>query len=233
MTPMTTPIYESHANDTNNYSGGRIRVSRVRSASERYSGALFGWAHSGAPIRLQRRGLRYSNAGFTLVEMLVYVAILTIILALVVGLMWNLIRSYTRYRVEREISTNVREAMNYMIREIKSAQGVYASTSVFTSHPGQLSLETRVSVPADETTTFIDFYIDNGQLLIKREGQDPFVITSDRVSVSNLVFTNFTNPTIGELVRLDLTIEHRENTSRFEFQAQQSLTSSAALRGQY
>lgn len=173
------------------------------------------------------------QAGFTLVEMLVYIAILTIVLALVVSFMVNLMRFYTRYRVEREISTNIREAMNYMIREIKTSQRIYTPTSLFGSSPGQLSLETGINLPTDETATFIDFYIDNGQLLIKREGQNPLAITSDRINVSNLVFTNFTNASLGELVQINLTMEYRDISSRLEFLPEQSLTSSASLRGQY
>lgn len=174
------------------------------------------------------------RAGFTLVEMLVYVGIVTVVLFLAVTFLIQLMRSYTRFRVEREISTNAREATNHMIREIKSAQKAYVPTSALGSHPGQLTLETRLNVPADETTAFIDFYVDNGQLFIKREGQNPQPILSDRVEATNLVFRRFDPPgSIGEAVQVELTIGYRGNTSRFEFQAEKQLTSSASLRGQY
>lgn len=173
------------------------------------------------------------HRGFTLVEMLVYISILTIIFALAITFVFNLIRFYTRYRVERDVSTNAREAMNYMIREAKPAMHVYAPTSVFGSSPGQLSLKTRINPPDGENTTFIDFYIDNGQLLVKREEQDPLPITSDRVEVKDLTFAHFENSNIGELVRINITVGYRKGSTRFEFETEESLTSSVSLRGQY
>jgi len=177
---------------------------------------------------------RKQKDGFTLLEMLVYIGLTFIVLSLTVSFMISLIRSYTRFRVERDVSTNAREAMNYMLREIKSADDVYIPTSVLGPNPGQLSLETSISPPPDETTAFIDFYVDNGQLLLKREEQDPFPLTSDRVQVDNLIFTHFTNPSgSGELLQIEITVGYRSNASRFEFNATQEFTSSAALRGQY
>jgi len=176
---------------------------------------------------------RTHNKGFSLVEMLVYVGVVSIVLLLVVAFIANLMRSYTRFRVEREISTNIRGAMNYMLREVKSAEDVYAPTSSFGVTPGQLSLETRTNLPADETTTFIDFYVDDGQLFIKREGQNPSAITSDRVRVTTLRFNRFDPPGIGESVEIELALGYREGLSRFEFQEERRITSSASVRSQY
>ncbi len=184
-------------------------------------------SYSGASCR------RSLSVGFTLVEMLVYVGIVSVVFMLTVTLMIQLMRTYTRFRVEREISTNVREAVNYMIREIKSAEDIYVPTSALGSHPGQISLETRLNMPADETSTFIDFYMDNGKLLIKREGQNPFPLLSDRVEVKNLVFRHFDPAGLAELLQIDLTLGYREGTSRFEFQVEKTLVSSASIRGAY
>lgn len=178
-------------------------------------------------------GSHSTQRGFTLVEMVIYVALLGIVMSAAVLFVFNLMNTYTRYRVEREVATNVRLAMDYVIRETKTANRIYTPTSRFDSHPGQLSLESSASLPVDETSTFLDFYVDNGKLYMKRESQSPFPITSDRVAVNNLVF-RYTSPTsTAQIVQVDLTVDFRAPSNKSQYQYSASLTSSASIRGQY
>ena len=75
-----------------------------------------------------------------------------------------------------------------MSNEIREAQSVYAPTSVFESSPGQLSLKTRNSVPADESSTYIDFFLCGTRLCVKRESQLPLAITTEKIEIQNLEF---------------------------------------------
>lgn len=171
--------------------------------------------------------------GFTLVEMVIYVALIGIVMSSAVLFIFNLVRTYTRYRVEREVATNVRLAMDYMTRETKSADRIYTPTSRFDSHPGQLSLESSLSLPTDETSTFVDFYVDNGKLYLRRESQNPFPITSDRVDVRNLVFRYLSPTSTAQIVLINLTVDFRAPSNHPQYQYSSSLTSSASIRGQY
>ena len=67
--------------------------------------------------------------GFTLTEVLVYVAVLSIIISAVSGFLIWTVRSNTKAKVMRETQDNARRAMEIMTYEIKEAKSVYTPTT--------------------------------------------------------------------------------------------------------
>ena len=172
-----------------------------------------------------RPSLRQMEKGFTLIETLVYVGILSIIVAVIFSfLIWSVHLS-TKIRVMRETSDNARRAMEIMVYEIKEARNIYIPTSTST----QLSLQTLHYLPSGEDTTYIDFYICGTQLCLKKESQSPIALTSDKVEVSDLVFTWVVTEQIPS-VQVELEIDYKSPSSRAEYQASVDLKSTASLR---
>jgi len=167
------------------------------------------------------------------VEMLVYTAVVGFVMSFALLFIFSLLNSYTRFRTEQEVTNNAHLAMEYIIRETKQASEVYIPTSLFATTTGQLSLEMNLNVPSDETNTFVDFFVDNGRLYMKRESQNDFPITSDRVNVTQLEFTH-AFPTSGvELLTVEITVDSRGPANLDEYQFTSNLTSSASPRGHY
>ena len=157
--------------------------------------------------------------------MLVYVAVLAIIVLAVSSFFLWTTRSNTKTRAMREALDNSRRAMEIMSSEIKEAKSIYAPTTTST----QLSLETTKYLPAGEETTYIDFYLCGTQLCLKKESQNPIALTSDRVEVNNLIFSQIItggNPS----VQIDLGINFKNPQNRPEYQASVNLKSTASLR---
>lgn len=166
---------------------------------------------------------------FTLIEILVYIGVLSIIiLAIVSFVLWSL-RSNTKVKVMREVLDNARRAMEIMTYEIKEAKSIYTPTGIFDSHPGQLSLETSKYLPGGERTSYIDFYLCNNRLCFKKESQDPIVLTTDNVEVSNLVFTKITTGNTPS-IQIDLKIDYENPANRPEYRASVNLKSTTSLR---
>ena len=168
--------------------------------------------------------------GFTLIEVLIYIAVLVVIITAVSAFfLWG-IRSNSKTRVMRETLDNSTRAMEVLTREIKEAFSIYTETSTFDSNPGQLSLETTKYLPTGESTTYIDFYLCNDQLCLKKESQDPVALTSDKVKVTNLVFSRVITNEIPS-VQVNLTVDYNDLTGQPEYQASVNLTSTISLRG--
>jgi type II secretory pathway pseudopilin PulG len=162
---------------------------------------------------------------FTLLEVLVYIGILSIVLGVVLSfLVWS-VHSSTKINVMRETSDNARRAMEIMVYEIREAMTIYTPTSTST----QLSLQTLHYLPAGEDTTYIDFYICGTQLCLKKESQKPIALTSDKVEVSNLVLTPIVTEEIPS-VQIELKIDYKNPSNRPEYQASVDLKSTASLR---
>lgn len=168
--------------------------------------------------------------GFTLIELVIYVAAFAIITTLVTLFVFNLIRAQTKTRIIKEVSENAGRAMELMLWEIRNAEDVYLSTSSFGSHPGQLSLLTDWNTSDDEDTTYLDFYLDQDDLLcIKREGNNPEPLVPKNIKVTNLVFTHLTVDEV-ESIRIELSVAYNLSSSNIAYQATTTLISSAVLR---
>lgn len=164
--------------------------------------------------------------GFTLIEVLIYIAVLVIIVtAISAFFLWG-IRSNTKARVMREVLDNGTRAMGILTREIKEAKSIYTPTS----DPTQLSLETIKYLPVGEDSTYIDFYLCGTQLCFKKESQDPVALTSNKVEITNLAFSEVVTNEIPS-VQVDLTVDYDDSTGRPEYQASVDFTSTISLRG--
>jgi len=107
------------------------------------------------------------NQGFSLIELLLYVAIITIVISAIVGFGSWAIQVGTKTKVNSEVVNNARLAMDTMVYEIKKAHSVYTPTSVFNVHPGQLSLE-QLNATTTESSSFVDFFLCD-QAIVLRE----------------------------------------------------------------
>ncbi len=167
------------------------------------------------------------EGGFTLLELLVYIAIFAILMVSITLFAIAFIKTTAKSRVKKEVSLGCYSAMKVMVYEIKRANNVYTPTSVFDSSSGQLSLETSQELPEGEQITYIDFYLDgNKKLYLKREEQNPQLLISENLKVTNLEFEHLSSSL--ESVRINLTLEY--DTSASEYQYSYSLSSSGSIR---
>lgn len=132
--------------------------------------------------------------GYTLLETVVYVSILAVIAVLALESIVTMYRAYGKTKVERKIATNGEVAIERMVREIRSATST-KTNSVFKTHPGTLALST------DETFTF-----NNGILQVQEGAGSADNLTSDDVSISNLIFYASTSPN-STLIKIEMTVE--------------------------
>lgn len=174
--------------------------------------------------------VKHINKGYTLVELLLYVAVVTLIIAAIsVLLLWG-IRLRAKTQVQEEVLKQAERAMAVMLREIREAQSVYAPTSAFATSTGQLSLQTLRHIPEGEGSGYIDFFLCGTRICIKKESQNPAAITSENVLLDSLVFDFIGGETDFPSLRISMTAQYSTQSQRPEYQAVVTLRSSAALR---
>ncbi len=111
----------------------------------------------------------YNRKGFSLIELIVYMAIFAILITAITLFTTTFIKTTTKNRIKKEVVLGAYSAMNSMLYEIKRANNIYTPTSVFNSNSGQLSLETSQELPAGEEITYVDFYLDSDNKLYIKE----------------------------------------------------------------
>ena len=173
-----------------------------------------------------------SSQGFSLVEALVYVAILGMVISITVSFFSDLMQTYSKTSAKSDVTSNISSALKIISDEIKYASGIYTPTTVLNSNPGQLSLETTFNAPTGHSSTYIDYYLDNGVIYEKREGSSATPLTSNRVFITTLKFERFiSNGKDAVKVMIDGKINTASTNP--EYQANISLTSTVSLRGSY
>ena len=161
--------------------------------------------------------LKNPPTGFTLMEILIYVAVLAIIIVAISSFFLWATRSNIKAKVMRETLDNARRTMEIVTHEIKEAKSILPST------PIHLSLER-------EDGTNLDFYLCGTAFCLKKGLEDAVTLTSDRVEVSNLNFTQITTDTSTSSVQIGLEVNYKNPGNRSEYQALVNVTSTASLR---
>ena len=148
------------------------------------------------------RDLLYKKQGFTLVEMIVYTAILVVILLLIVSFIVSFGRAYNVLRTTIHINNSATISFERMIREIRQANDVDTAASTLGTHPGKLVLKTT----EEGTPVTLEFYINGGALTVRKDGVDEGTLTRTDVTIQNLVFQSVSNGT-SEAVKVEMTLE--------------------------
>jgi len=144
-----------------------------------------------------------NNRGFTLIESIIYVVIIGAVLAAFVNFILAVSASRNKSYAEQEVNANMRTVLSVISHKIKSASGVNIGASTFGAHPGILSLSMASSTL---NPTIISVAVGTGRIQIT-EGVSPAqYLTSERVSVTNLIFTNLTGDSTQKNIGVDFAI---------------------------
>lgn len=135
--------------------------------------------------------------GFSLIESLIYTAILSVMAAVVVNVLLITTKSYNNLRTSRNINNSIITSFERMTRDIKSANNIVIAESTFDTHPGRLTIE------SSATTT--EFYLSGGTLRVKENTIDAGPLIQQESSIDNLVFRLLDNGT-SKAVRIEITM---------------------------
>jgi len=155
--------------------------------------------------------------GFTLIEILVYIGVLSIItLSLSYFIIWS-IHSANKIETMREVLYNERRTSEIMAHEIREAKSVSSSSTAT-----YLSLE-------KTDGTFIDFYLASSTLYQKEGSGNPVALTSAQVEIKNLEFKQVISSTTPS-VQITLQIDYKNPLSLPQYQSSINATSTVCLR---
>jgi type II secretory pathway pseudopilin PulG len=139
--------------------------------------------------------------GYTLIETVIYVAILSIIYFLVVSTLLSFSSSYRNVVALRIVDNSGTNSMERMTREVRGAGAVDIINSTLGSSPGALTI---ISTSNGISTT-TKFYLQNGIIKMDINGAYYGPLTLNNASVTNLVFYKLDN-TNSTAVKIDMTV---------------------------
>jgi len=169
--------------------------------------------------------MKRKQNGFTLVETLIYVAIIGMVLSSFVVFSISISNSRSKTYVVQEVHANTRTALNVMSQKIRSATGVNTASSTFGVDPGFLSLSM-----ASSTLNPTILALDSNILGIKEGSNATTSITSDEVKITNLVFTDLSGTGNRGNVRIEMTVEYNNIDTDIIYNYSQSIQTTVGLR---
>lgn len=128
--------------------------------------------------------------GFSLVEMIIYACILSVLTIVTVNGAFSSIRTFAEFRVFRDLNSSATSLMERMTREIRAAHSIDAGQSAFGANPGRLTLIAKDSSGAD---TSVEFYVENNALKIKEGGVLMGALTSSTAAITNFTVRSLSN----------------------------------------
>jgi len=164
--------------------------------------------------------------GFTIIEFMVYIAVLAILGGAVSALFLWTLQVHTKSQVLRETSSAAKVAMERVLHEIREAEGLYLPTSTAT----QISLETKTLMPPGESSGYIDFFLCDQALCMKKEEAAPVALTASSFEVTSLSFTTISTDTAFPSLQMIMTVEHKNLSGKPQLEAVIQLISTASLK---
>lgn len=157
-----------------------------------------------------------STFGFTLVEMIVYIGVLTLVAAMSIGAMLALQDVIAQYRAQQLVQRSVTTALERVLYDIRESDTVVSSSY---DASGFLTL--------NRNGTTITYATSSNSLHVTEGGVDLGPLTGDQVVVDELRFYAYND--VSEFVRVSITltgtIGSRSVTRTFH--------AGAVLRGSY
>jgi type II secretory pathway component PulJ len=164
--------------------------------------------------------------GISLIEVIIYIAILAGISIFIVNFLINVVNSYQRVKAEREVISNARLILETLQKSVSQAGEVYTPTSRFNNNAGQLALVTQVGAVSPHTTNYEDFWVDNGVARTRREGSAELTISSAAVRVTKLRFERIVQGLGREAIKMTLQVD----SASAKFPASITLNSTISVR---
>lgn len=145
--------------------------------------------------------IKNSAQGFTLVEMIIYIAFFAVLSVSTVNATLLVMKSFYTLRISQNMNQSATTALERMSREIRNAYDVDTMNSTFGTNPGRLTLKTKDSLGANTT---VEFYVDSAnQLNMRIGGVEQGLLVSSSVSLTNLVFHLITT-TNSKAIKIDM-----------------------------
>lgn len=165
-----------------------------------------------------------SQKGFTLVEMVLYVAICSILLATISVFLSFLLEARVRSQAITEVNQQGFQVMSLITQTIRNGRSI--EVPAISTSSSSLFLTTK-----DSLLNPTVFYLSSSTLVIKEGTKSPVSLTNSRVQVTDLLFENVSSiSSIEKIIRIRYTINYLNREGKSEYSFVKSFNGSATLR---
>jgi len=163
-----------------------------------------------------------NQRGFTLLELLLYVSIMSIVMLATVTFFGTIITSRVRNQSIAEVNDQGAQAMDLMLQTIRTA------TSITTPAAAGSGSSLTVVVPTSSQSPTI-FNLSGTALQIKQGAAAAVSTTSNKVQITSITFKNLTRSGTTGIVQVSFVMKHYNPDNHNEYDFQRTFTGSAEM----
>lgn len=158
------------------------------------------------------------SKGFTFIELILYISIVTIMLSAIIPFAWNIIGTSAKSSAEQEVFSQARYVSERVKYEIRAASGIDAASSNFdvnlASNPSQ-----KLRLTEESPVNTLDISVTAaGQVQLDPGNDAAYTINSSDTKVTDLTFTNYTSTdNKTKHIQFTFTIDDAYGSSRQEY----------------
>ncbi len=152
---------------------------------------------------------RASNRGYTLAELVVYVGLVAMLLAVVIATALSMSAVYKRSRAYLDINAAAVTAFSKLSRDIRRATSIDAVNSALGTASGRLVLQMKRADGTNDTATY---YLSQSKMKLDENGSLTGDVTPSGMAISNLTFRRLVASSTTA-VRVEMTLAPSASSS--------------------
>ncbi len=161
-----------------------------------------------------------TNNGFSLIELVIYTGLVSIMLLALTSFITLLLSSRNRNQVIAEVEQQGVAVLQLLTQTTRNASEL--------ASPAIGLVDSTLELDTDDGQVI--FSLDDGQLQVTEAGGSPVAVTNDRVVVSDFSVRNATRGVTPGLVIFQITFEHASRVGKPEYNYERTFYGSASLR---
>jgi len=161
--------------------------------------------------------------GFTFIELLLYVAISSVILLVISLFLHTLLESRIKNQIVAEVEQQGLQVMQMITQTARNAEAI--TSPALGASAASLILDV-VTVASDPTI----FDLSSGVIRITEGSGSAIPLTNSRITASGVTFQNLSRSTTPGIVRIQFTLTHANSSGRNEYNFNKTFYGSASLR---
>ncbi len=174
--------------------------------------------------KLQRQN---SQKGMTLIETIIYMALLVLLLGAIINSILVLTTHYRAVRGVREIEDSGIAVLDRMTRDIRSADDVLTSVSNFNVSPGRLTVIARDPITGQGTTTA--FLVENNRVVVYENGAYVGPLTKQSVVIVGFT-VRLVDTANADAIKIELSMQSGQAVPNI---VSKNFYSTVVMRGTY
>ncbi len=167
--------------------------------------------------------LKKNKTGFTIIEILLYVGISSIVLSSIAVFTAGMLQARVKSQTMAEVEQQGLETMQMITQTVRNAHQINSPNVGNESSSLSIDVES-----VDKSPTVFDS--SAGKVRIKEGSGSYIALTNSRVSVSDLKFRNLSRGQTPGIIELSFHVEYINSSGRNEYDFGQDFKSSVTLR---